>query len=281
VISMACMLVGMVGCDELSARRGIQKGNSLYEEGRFAEAVASYEQALDRTSLPIGHYNAGLAYSRLFQAGVKTDENLAYAEKATAHMARYLESDPNDAVITAMMTRIWMDSGHYERALAYWESRLEKYPTDIDVLQTLAGINRQAGRFSESVRWLHRRAEVSDTPDGKVGAYLEIARLSFHRLDSSKDRPAELERLEVADVGIAALQQADALRPDSTEVHGYLGSLYERRALAHGASWAQAADLASAQHHRRRWRALTEASKPPAPPAEDGSSQAPPAKQGG
>jgi tetratricopeptide (TPR) repeat protein len=270
----------------MSARRDIQRGNALYEDGRYEEAVLAYERALDRVSLATGHHNAGLAYSRLFRPGLDSEDNAAYAERATAHLAKYLESEPDDPVIASLMTRIWMDSGRYELALAYWEGLLAEDPTDLDVISSLAGINRQAGRWEESIRWLYRKADAEQTDDGKVGAYTEIARLCFSRLDSSTERPGELARLELADAGIAAMQKAEALAPDSTEVHGYLGSLYERRSLAHGASWAQVVDLASAQHHRRRWRALQEAAaasasaQDPEPATPDESAQAPRAPGG-
>jgi tetratricopeptide (TPR) repeat protein len=252
--------VGASGCDELKSRRQIQRGNKLFNDGHYQKAVEEYEPALQRTpGLAIGHHNAGLAYFKLFQPGDTSPANLANANKAAEHFQAYLADNPDDSKIIALLTQVWMDSDQYEKALAYWEAELAKDPNNRDVISKLAGINRQAGRYDKALEWLHRRADLETQSEGKVNAYLEIAQLEWARLN--KSTMVDEERLAVCDAGIAALQKAEALAPDNALVQSLMGSLYQHRALAHGASWAKLVETASQRYHQVKFSEISKAAK--------------------
>jgi tetratricopeptide (TPR) repeat protein len=262
--------LGTSGCEELKSRRQIQKGNKLYASGDYLEAIAEFEAALERSpDLDIGHYNAGLAYLKMFKAGVETKENIAYANGVTDHFSKYLEKNVDDAVVVGLMTRVWMDSGQYEKALEYWRGELAKNEKDTEVLLILASINRQAGNWEKAVEWHYKEAEVHEAPESKVKAYLDIAKLAWHKL-IKKDKVSGMERLRIADTAIAALQKAQGLAPKNHEVQTYLVSMYDFRALIHGVSWAQAVDKASMLYHRNQREAL----KPKAPKKPAGTKAA-------
>lgn len=269
-IAAVCALLLSTGCEELSARRQVQKANKLYSQGRFSKAVEEYEAALGKTDLPIGHYNAALAYLKLFKAGIETPENLQYAARATEHFQSYLATFPDDPQIIGIMTQVWLDSGQYQKALAYWEGELAETPQDTEILVYLASINRQAGEWEKSVEWHYRQFEAEATKDGKVGALVDISKLIWHKLQD-KDKLTGLERLRVADIGIGALQQAADLEPENIDVHRYLASLYQLRAMGQGAAWAQAVDRASSQIHQSRVINLTKQQEQKTPPAGDTS----------
>ncbi len=255
------MVTTSTGCDELSARRKIQEGNKLYGEGRYSQAAELFEQAIKKApTLSTAHYNAGLTYLKMFRPGLKKPENIKIAEMATLHLTKYLESNPKDGTIVGLLTRIWMDSGQYKKALVYWEGELAKEPNNVEVLQILASINRQAGHWETSVAWHLKQADAETTRDGKAEAYLSIAKLVWHKL-ARRDKLIGLERLRVADVGLAALQKAVKAFPDHAAVHNYLATIYHFRAVAHGAAWARAVDEASAKIHRTRAQELRKAQK--------------------
>ena len=259
---IAMLLAVAPGCEEFTARRKIQKAGKLYNEGRFAKAAELYEEALAvAPDLNIAHHNAGLAYSKLFKPGDESPENLKWADKSTEHFGAYLKSNPDDGPIIGMMTRIWMDAGQYKKALVYWGDELAKDPDNGEVLEILASINRQAGDWETAIEWHYKQADAVHEINAKVDVYLLIAKVVWHRL-SKRDKILAWERLKVADIGIAAMAKALELDPGderSMELHGYTASIFEFRALAHGASWARAADRASTQYHRNEWRILNEA----------------------
>lgn len=250
VITAACLLLVNTGCEELSSRRKIQKANKLYEDGKYSKAIELYEQALAKTpKLDIGHHNAGLAYFKLFRPGLKKPENIAYATKATEHFVIYLKNNPKDATIVGLMTRIWMDSGQYKKALAYWKDQLAKAPNNTEVIQILASINRQAGQWEKAVEWHYKQADAETDTNAKVEALISIAKLVWHKL-ANREKLLGVERLRIADVGLAALQKADKISADHLGVHNYLSSIYHFRGLTHGTAWARNVDEASAQFHR-------------------------------
>lgn len=252
------LLAAMSGCDELKSRREIQKGNKLYLEGRYREAIELYDAALERSpDLAIGHHNDGLAYHKLFQPGTETPQNKVYAEKAADHFKKYLDEEGDDQKIISLLTTIWLDSGQYDKALAYWNQVLAKNPNSRDVLEKLANINRQAGNYDKALEWHRKRVELETDPGAKVKALTDIAQLEWSRLQ--KPELVDAERVAVVDVGLAALQQAEKLEPKNAVVHSLIASLYQHRALAHGASWAKAIEVASQRYHQIRFSEIQKA----------------------
>lgn len=254
------------GCEEFNARRKIQQAGKKYEKGLYEESVALYEEALEiEPSLKVGHHNAGLAYRQLFlraQADPEAAQEQVqdYANKAAEHFQKYLETDPDDGAVIGLMTKLWLDSGQYPKAIAFWEQRLAKDPTSTEVLGILAGINRQAGNWDASVGFFQKQAEAEKTADSKATALSNVAKMAYHRL-RDREKIVGMERLRVADIGIAALQQATRLDISlkmSVEVQTYMSSLYNSRALAHGASFGRLADQASADYHRSEFMTLNE-----------------------
>lgn len=64
-------LIAATGCDDLDGRASNRKGNRMFRDGRFIDAVVLYEQALTKVQDPRIEYNIGLGYSRVFKG---TDE---------------------------------------------------------------------------------------------------------------------------------------------------------------------------------------------------------------
>ena len=117
------------GCDELNARRLFKEGSKLYKDGKFEEAAVVFEEGLKLSpDLPAVHHNIGLVYYKMFRPGDETPENKAVAGKATQHLAIYLQAKPDDVIIRDMLTRVWIDSGDYQKALDFWQKEHDKDP---------------------------------------------------------------------------------------------------------------------------------------------------------
>ena len=269
------------GCDELESRREIQKGNKLYMEGRYQQAIELFEASLARTpDLAIGHHNAGLSYYKLFQPGVDTPENKAYAAKAADHFSTYLKSEPGDRKVISLLTTIWMDSEQFDKAVAYWSEVLAKDPKAVDVIEKLANIHRQAGQYDKAVEWHQKRIALETETGGKVKGYLDIAQMHLGRL--FKQDVLDADRLAVVDAGLAALQEAEKLDPSIPLVQSLQAAMYQHRALAHQGSWARGLEQASQRYHGVKFTELRKAQQKagasPAPGAPQPSA-APPVKK--
>lgn len=248
------------GCQELDARRNVQKANKLYYEGRYSKAAELYQKALDLApDLVIGHHNAAINYYKLFIPGDPSEQNQEIARQAAHHFQAYLEAVGDDSKIIDLLTRIWTNSGQHEKALAYWKQELSEDPSNRDVLRKLADINKDAGEHEKALEWLRRVVEAETTDEGKVQGYYTMAELQWSRL-THKD-VVDLERLQIADSGLAALQKALEIDPQNANVHSLMAAIYQRRATAHGATWARYLDAASQRHHQLRRKEIAEASE--------------------
>lgn len=279
--ALAAVVFG-TGCEELKSRRQIQEANRMYAEGRYTKAAETYSEALQRTpDLAIGHHNAGLAYYKLFQPGVETKENRALAERSAQHFMTYLESTPDDQKVIGLLTTIWLDSGQYEKALAYWTRVLTNEPENRLVLERLANINRQAGDFEKAREWHLKRVELESQTNGKVKAYIDIATMELGRL--LKPDLVDAKRLEVVDIGLAALQKAEALDPNSDQVQSFMGTFYQHRSVSHGAHWAKGVESALQRYHLSRFTEIKKAQQAAAASQQpgQGGQAAPPAGEPG
>ncbi len=267
----ALCALALSGCKEVRARHEIQEGNKAYYSGEYEQAVTQYEKGLAAAPhLAIGWYNLGLAHIALFAPGKKTPENEAHAQGAIKAFQEYLKLVPNDTQARDYLLSTFIDSGHYEGALAYFEDRLKTNPRDLEALGQLAHINSQAGRYDESVKWHKKKAEADPTSDGRADAWYSIGVLEWRRLNNHSDVQGE-DRLKIADEGIAALAQADAIRQNHSPTVSYQNLLYRERALAHGASWARSIDTATAQIYYKRAVELNKAAQAAQPKPAPGS----------
>jgi tetratricopeptide (TPR) repeat protein len=259
IISAICSVALLSSCSELEARRDIQKGDKLYEDGKYSEAIALYEKALDKSDLAIGHHNLAITAFAAFQPGIETPANMTYARKASEHFQAYLELKPNDSEIIELMTTVWLDSDQTDVALQYWEAERVKNPESLAPIRKLGTIQRLAGNYEEALKWDYARVELSTTPKDKVLALVQIGQLQYSRL--AKSTMVDAERVAVADSGIAALQRALSLQPENAKLHSLIATIYQFRSLAHQAGWAQLADTASQRYHHIKRKALADAAK--------------------
>lgn len=246
-------LVAASGCTEVSARRGIQEGNKLYYEGKYDEAIKVYDEALQKQpALAIGWFNLGLAHLALFAPGAKTPENEKHAQGAIDALCnRYIKLVPADTQATDYCLSTYIDSGHYEGAIEYFEKKLAVNPTDLEAVAQLANINTQAGKIDEAIKWHKKRAEMVTSVDAKADSYYSVGVLDWKRLYQHIE-VVGLDRLKIADEGIASLQLADKIRGSHAPTLSYINLLYRERALANGASYARVVDTATAMSYMKR-----------------------------
>lgn len=267
-IALVGLLSGLMGCDGLNARKAVQEGNFLYKEARFEEAKKLFELALVKEpSLDIAHHNLGLTCAKLFKAGAESEENTKFADCATEQIQIYLAKHPKDNKLRDKMTSIWLNSGLFDKALAYWHDQFAVIPQDAgaelqkrEITQRIAGINFKSGKWREAMDWYVKVADLSPDGPGKVSAYQSVGNVAWATMRNREKNYGE-QRIEAADLGIAALEKAAEIDPKRPDVRALVAALYNFRALAQGSAWAAAMERASAQDHDRRRRVLTEEAK--------------------
>lgn len=196
--------------------------------------------------------------------------NAVIADMAAQHFGVWLKAHPTDAHTRAIMTQVWIDSSQYKKAIDYWEELLKAKPNDPEIMGSLAGINLKAGEWRKSIEWFQKVAEVSKEESAKVSAYQFIGNVAWSKLNSKTLDTKDT--VELADYGIGALQKAAELQPKNPKLFGLMGSIFNFRSLAQGASWAAGLDRAKAQDLQIMSRVLSDEAKkaqglPETPPA--------------
>jgi tetratricopeptide (TPR) repeat protein len=278
LVCLAVLGVLISGCDEISARRKIQEANDLYKNGRYEAACELYEAALKLdASLAIGHHNLGVCYYKLIKKGDSSPENKSIADKSAEHLQAYLKSNAADDDIRKLITDIWVDTDQVDKAVTFWTAEHDAAPKAISPIEQLAELTFKKGDWREALHWLEIGVEVAETPESKAKAYTKIGSLCFVLLINNKEGDKKIDhalRIEVADIGIAALQKGQALMPKSTEIVSVLGSLNTQRGIASGSRLGYSIDMAAYQNYMRIFGVLREEAQKAQP--KDG--EVPPAK---
>ena len=185
--------------------------------------------------------------------------NNVVADMTAQHFGVWLKNNPKDAETRSLMTQVWIDSSQYKKAIDYWQELLAAKPNDPDLMGALAGINLKAGDWRKSIEWYTKVAEVSKDESAKVAAYGFIGNVAWSKLNSKT--LTNKDSVELADRGIGALQKAAELQPKNPKLFGLMGSIFNFRSLAQGASWAAGLDRTTAQDLQIVARVLSDEAK--------------------
>ncbi len=274
-VLMASLAVATgAGCDQLSARSMVQKGNALYEEQEYEKAIVKYEAALKKTpDLTLIHHNLGIAYARLFRPGLDTPENKALATKASEHLQLWLAKKPGDKPVRKYLLDLWIKAGDYQSALDYYLGEHKANPTNREYVSKIASIYMLKSDWRTAVEWLQKDVELAPDAPAKVAAYNVIANVAFGKLWSAKARldVRGLERTEIAEVGLKAAEAGLALDDKHMPLTSVSQGLWNNHALAQGPFWAATIDRAASQVFEQRGRVLREEAKKNQPPQPAGT----------
>jgi tetratricopeptide (TPR) repeat protein len=265
-VILLCAVVALAGgCDEISSRRKVQEANDQYKNGRYAEAAQLYREAIEKSpDLWIAHHNLGVALYKMIAPGDTSAENKAIADESTKHLTIYLQHTSNQkeqVLLRKLLTEIWISTDQVDHAVSFWEDEHKARPSDTEPLDQLAGLNNKKGDWRKAIEWLRVWVDVSTTDDLRAEAYQKIGNLCFLRLLSNRDTVVGQERIEVADIGTAALQQAAKLQPKNAQIVSTLASMNQQRAFAEGSRLGYHIDHAVHQAYMRQFSVLNAEAK--------------------
>ncbi len=127
------------GATSLPAQQ--RQGDGAWNQGRYEEARAAYQQALAEDP------NAVRANLRL---GVMLSWSGRF-DSALVHVARARAAEPTDAEIRLIEARILAMAGRHDEAIAQYDSLLQRQPDSRDAALGRARVLSWAGRLGEAV----------------------------------------------------------------------------------------------------------------------------------
>ncbi len=94
----------LYGCQKLEARVEMKKGNSMYQQEQYSEALKEYQKGLELDPTATFEWRSvGLTALALYRPGDDSPKNLEYAHVATDAFEKYLKDNPEDLKVQDYM----------------------------------------------------------------------------------------------------------------------------------------------------------------------------------
>jgi tetratricopeptide (TPR) repeat protein len=241
----ACALTWMSGCTKIAARDLIREGNSLYHDGRYAEAIAKYDEAakLEPDGVTLFWNRACAAESIVLKMKdpSKVGERKQYTEMALSDFKTWIDrlEAPTEADQEAYLEHRLALLDADERCddlLSYWLEKHNAEPKEEGWYSVIARQYDKCGRTKDADQWFVKR--TVDFPQS-VRSFLSLA---IRRLEGLYPEPdsglqynpnySEEERIAIANEVIALLDKATAIDPKFREAYTYRSIAFTQRQLA-------------------------------------------------
>jgi tetratricopeptide (TPR) repeat protein len=221
------MLVPVLGgCQKVRARAEMKKGNEMYHDEAYREALAQYQKGLELDpSATFAWRSVGLSALALYRPGENSKANREMGDLAIKAFENYLVDYPDDQKVRDYLISTYVNTKKYDQALAYLEKQAKANPQDV----TLQG--SQVRLLIESER-LPRAAEVArNMPSGqpKAEALYSIGVSTWDKSYHGMDLPIE-ERQKFVDLGLGTMQEALKINPEYFEALVYNNLLLREKA---------------------------------------------------
>jgi tetratricopeptide (TPR) repeat protein len=233
------------GCRQLQARVELKKGNSLYQQEQYSEAIKQFQKGIDLDpSDTFAWRSVGLAALALYRPGDDSPKNLDYARTATTAFENYLKDNPDDAKVQDYLMSILVSSKQYKEALSFVDQLQQRHPEEVnDPKWNKYRVNVliQAGELEQA----QQLALKTPGPEQPVSLY-SIGVASWGKVynNNSIDFAAKQQKVEL---GLASLHKAVELKPDYYDAMFYLGLMLREKAKLEIDGNARTADVNEAE----------------------------------
>ena len=187
--------------DKIEAANQIHQINSLFENGRFEDAIQPLQDLIVKEpGMAILYAKLGGSYMKLRQY-----------DKAVPVLRKAVELDPGINMAQMDLGRSLLLMQQFDEAAKVFEGIVTRVPNLLDAQVFLEIADARANRVPETIQQCQRVLEI--LPE-HYGSYLTLGRF----LAKSGDLAAAVPKLE----------KAAALRPQAAEPHASLAEVYDR-----------------------------------------------------
>lgn len=262
VLALASAMAGCGWFGTLKAKKAFKEANAAYASQDYKKAVEHYQEALAaKPDLNQAYFYLGNSYDNLYKvskAGVpENDANIQKAieyyqkayeletdpkmkklaldfladvygptklndpEKAEPILTKIIETDPNDTTGYILLANLKTEMGDYEAAEAALLKARDAKADDPAIYARLADFYNKQGDFEKTIEALRQRAaKEPENPE----AFYTIATYFWDK--SYRDfRITDAQKVEFAQAGLEAADQAIKLNPNYLEAVTYRGLL--------------------------------------------------------
>ena len=163
--SIAAVSLPPVGQTHWTAEDYVRTGKDLYQQGRYGEARAAFEQAieLDSHNLP-AYVNLGIVHS----------SGMGHYEEAASVLEQAVLRDSSQAEIFFLLGKVYLSLDRWERAIEVLETAVVRAPPLWEYHNWLGLAYIRAERFEDAIVALQR---ASRKAPGEPAPHLHLARV--------------------------------------------------------------------------------------------------------
>jgi tetratricopeptide (TPR) repeat protein len=236
----------LTGCSKVQARAELKKGNALYQQESYREALKEFQKGLDLDpGVTFAWRSVGLTALALFKPGDESPDNKKYSDTAIDAFQKYLADYPEDDKIRDYLLSTYVNTKRYQDALTALD-KLEQQQTTADGKAKIEGskirILVQMDRLDDA--W--KMAQAYNGPDKAEVLYT----IGVTDWDKSFHATADMDpntRAHYVDTGLQALEQALKIKPQYFEATVYYSLLFREKAKMETDANKRAEDLATAE----------------------------------
>jgi len=227
VLFALAALAGVSACDKIHSKQAVKQGNEDFKAQKYETALAKYQEAarLDPGEVKLKK-NIGLAYMGLYQPGSKHAKDVEFAGKAIENLKAYVTAYPEDKKAREFLVSMYLATDRYDDAIVFYEQMLKADPKDTKAMGSIASMYFKKGDFDKGMEW---QKKVADAEGNKPDPYIMIGVQAWDRSYHYPDLDP-VTRGHIVDEGMAALQKALEIKPDSFEALTYVNLLWREKA---------------------------------------------------
>jgi TonB family protein len=266
------LCLAAAGLAAQDAREVINRGVAAFKAGRYADATAEFQKAVDADPSSVtARLYLGTSYMQQYIPGAESAENQGFWFRAESEFRKVLDLDRNNKVAIASVASLNLNAKKWDEARNWYKALLNVDPKDVTAYYSLGFIvwTQWYPEYAKARAAAGMRPETpGPLPDASVRAALR-----------AKWWPA-------LDDGMWNLNQALALNPQYSDAMAYLNLLIRERAdlrdnateyrddIASADQWVQKA-LEAKRAGAAQPSGMVAAPLPPPPPPPGGGSGAP------
>ena len=227
-ILLALLMLAPVlgGCQKVRARAEMKKGNEMYHDEAYREALAQYQKGLKLDpSATFAWRSVGLSALALYRPGDNSKANREMGELATQAFEKYLEDYPDDEKVRDYLISTYVNTKKYDQALAYLERQSKANPDDAALQASRVRLLIESDRLPQAAEVARNMPNGQPKAEALYSIGVSTWDMSFH----GADRPIE-ERQRFVDLGLASMDQALKINPEYFEALVYYNLLFREKA---------------------------------------------------
>jgi tetratricopeptide (TPR) repeat protein len=241
----------LTGCYKVQARAELKKGNALYANEEYREALQEFQKGLEiDPSVTFAWRSVGLTALALFKPGDESPENKQYADTAIDAFQKYLNDYPDDDKVRDYLLSTYVNTKRYDDALTAIDKMAAQAKTP-EAKTKLEGskvsLLVQADRLDDA--W--KVAQSYNGPD-KPELLYTVGQAYWNKSFHSAPEDDQTVRAQWVDTGMTALTQALQLRPKYFEAMVYTNLMYREKAKMETDATKRAEDIALAEEWTKK-----------------------------